>query len=41
MGTFLHRGPVKYHGGVHSLGTLRDSQKGALEMGHLSLWELY
>ena len=26
--------------GVHSPGTLRDSCKGALEMGHLSLWEL-
>ena len=22
--TFLHGGPVKYHWGVHSLGTLRD-----------------
>ena len=27
-------------GGVCSLGTLRDSCKGALEMGHLSLCEL-
>ena len=26
--------------GVHSLGTLRDSCKGALQTGHLSLWEL-
>jgi len=26
--------------GVHSPGTLRDSFKGALETGHLSLWEL-
>ena len=25
MGTFLHRGPVKYHVGVRSLGILRDS----------------
>jgi hypothetical protein len=26
--------------GVHSLGTLRNSSKGALETGYLSLWEL-
>jgi len=25
MGTFLHRGPVKYHAGVRSPGTLRNS----------------
>jgi hypothetical protein len=28
------------YGGVHSPGTLRDSCEGALETGHLSLWEL-
>jgi len=25
MGTFLHRGPVKYNGGIRSPGALRNS----------------
>ena len=37
MGTFPHRGPVKYHGESVHRELLRDSSKGALETGHLSL----
>jgi len=39
MGTFLHRGPVKNHGGSAHQELLRDSWR-ALEMQHLSLWAL-
>ena len=38
-GISLHRGPVEYHDGVHSPGTLTDSWR-ALEMEHLSIWAL-
>ena len=36
-----HTGQTLPHGGgVHSLGTLTDRCKVALEMGHLSQWDL-
>jgi hypothetical protein len=40
MGRRAQETDITTWGGVHSLGTLRDSCKGALEMGHLSLWKL-
>jgi len=38
MGNFLHRDPVKYHGGGGAF-TRNSERKGALEMGYLPLGE--